>query len=194
MRPSRHRGPDPRRDNRAVAVARRGLHRFAWQIGGRGASPPLPLPLRGIAVACSFPTEISGWRFVHEPVDTQSGRARNGGRARAGARCHREGTLALSRTCSVCRYCAHAAVECRPECGAWPVLAAGSLAALGQTLVRQTPAHVRCCCSTTMEARCGTAGKSHTGGAGIRRNTCSREPPPLRALKPCGAVSSNIIL
>ena len=113
MRPQRHRGPGPGETTARWRAARRGLHRFAWQIGGRGASPPLPLPLRGIAVACSFPIELSGWRFVHEPVDTQSGRARNGGRARDGARCHREGTLALSRTCSVCRYCAHAAVEWR---------------------------------------------------------------------------------
>ena len=194
MRPPRRRGPDPGETTARWRAARRGLHRFAWQIGGRGASPPLPLPLRGIAVACSFPIELSGWRFVHEPVDTQSGRARNGGRARDGARCHREGTLALSRTCSVCRYCAHAAVEWRRSAAPGPFSPMDPQRHWARPLGRQTPAHVRCCCSTTMEARCRTAGKSHTRGAGIRRNTCSREPPPLRALKPCGAVSSIIII
>ena len=164
-------GPGPQRNNRAVADARRGLHRFAWQIGGRGTSPPLSLPLRGIAVACSFSIELSGWRFVHEPVDTQSGRARNGGRPRAGARCHREGTLAPSRTCSVCRYCAHAAVEWRRS------------AAHGQFSLMDPQRH-RGRRPLPMfhyhgSARCGRAGKSHTGGAGIRRkHVFSRAPTP----------------
>ena len=111
--------PSPATGKFAPAGARSGpprtratTDRFAWPVGAGAHQRHCPSHSAGLRLHAPS-IEHSSWRFVHEPVDTQSGRARNGGRARAGARCHREGTLALSRTCSVCRYCAHAAVEWR---------------------------------------------------------------------------------
>ena len=139
-------GPGPRRDNRAVAgcTARAAPLRMANR--GAGAHhrhcPSHCAGLRLLAPSqSSFP---AGDSCMNRWTCSQTG-----GRARAGARCHREGTLALSRTCSVCRYCAHAAVEWRRSAALvrsrrypqrhW-----------ARPLGRQTPAHVRCCCSTTM--------------------------------------------
>ena len=157
-------------------------HRFAWPIGGRGASPPLPLPLRGIAVACSFPIELSGCRFVHEPVDTQSGRARNGGRAQAGARSHREGTLALSRTCSVCRYCAHAAVEWRRSAAPGQFSPMDPQRHWGRRSLPMFAAAVPLPWKRGAEQ---PVNRTQVVPASAE-NTCSREPPPFGPSSPVG--------